>query len=213
MTENINLKEIERKAYLSYFQDGLWEIFMGLFLIGSSISSLLPENDLARIINTIFTVLLIPFLAFGLGKKYITIPRLGMVKFGPKRKAKRNKLAVVTTIVVVPSTVLFILAIFHKIPVDLVNWLNTPYGSPLAFGLLILIFFYLGAYFTDFKRLYIYGAMFAISMFLSELSYIYNRSLIWHFLPFAIYGAIFLVVRLIYLGKFIRKYPKPVAID
>ena len=209
MTEDINLKEIERKAYLSYYQDGFWEIFMGLFLIGSSISSLLSDNDLARILNTVFTVLLIPFLVFALGKKYITIPRMGMVKFGPKRKAKRNKLAVVTSIVVIPSTVLLVLAILHKIPVALVNWLNTPYGSPLAFGLLVLIIFYVGAYFSDFKRLYIYGAMFAISMFFSELSYIYNRSLLWHFLPFAICGGIFLAVGLIYLKKFVNKYPEP----
>jgi hypothetical protein len=32
MEKMINLKEIERKAYLSYHQDGIWDIMGGLIL-------------------------------------------------------------------------------------------------------------------------------------------------------------------------------------
>ena len=33
MTQNINLKALEKKAWRSVFQDGLWDIFLGLLLM------------------------------------------------------------------------------------------------------------------------------------------------------------------------------------
>ena len=37
VSAQINLKEIERKAFRSTYQDGLWDIYFGLIVVGMSI--------------------------------------------------------------------------------------------------------------------------------------------------------------------------------
>jgi len=43
MSQTINLKELERKAWRSVFQDGLWDIFLGLLLLAMAIGALLSD--------------------------------------------------------------------------------------------------------------------------------------------------------------------------
>lgn len=43
MSQNINLKELERKAWTSYFQDGLWDMYLGLQLLAWGLAPLLEE--------------------------------------------------------------------------------------------------------------------------------------------------------------------------
>ena len=43
MLSTFNLKEIERKAYRSTFDDGLYDIGWGLLLLGFGMSSLLKD--------------------------------------------------------------------------------------------------------------------------------------------------------------------------
>jgi hypothetical protein len=40
MSEKTNLKEIEKKAWASYFEDGLWDIFMDLLMLGMGLRTL-----------------------------------------------------------------------------------------------------------------------------------------------------------------------------
>ena len=40
MVADVNLKEIQRKVYMTFFQDGLWDIFLGLFILGWGLSIL-----------------------------------------------------------------------------------------------------------------------------------------------------------------------------
>jgi len=37
MTDNLDLKELEKKAWRSTFQDGLWDIYFGLLIFGMGI--------------------------------------------------------------------------------------------------------------------------------------------------------------------------------
>ena len=41
MQPEINLKELERRAWRSVFQDGLWDIYLGLLLMAMAILTLL----------------------------------------------------------------------------------------------------------------------------------------------------------------------------
>jgi len=102
MTGKINLKEIERKAWMSYFEDGLWDIFMGLLMLTTGIRSL---TDNVWFTLGIFAALLISVI----GKKLITIPRIGRVKFGPARKVKQKKLAAVLIVSVLATLALLLL--------------------------------------------------------------------------------------------------------
>ena len=85
MTQNINLKDIEKKIYMSYHQDGILDILLGLFILLFGI---------AMYTHLIAFVGLIPVLVISMGylaKKFVTIPRMGYVNFSNARKAKQRK--------------------------------------------------------------------------------------------------------------------------
>ena len=75
METKIDLDRIERKAYLAYFRDGLWELGMGLCFLAAG---LLMMADSAALIGAVFVPLY--FGIWGM-KRSLTRPRLGYVKF------------------------------------------------------------------------------------------------------------------------------------
>ena len=79
-----NLKEIERKAYMSYHQDGLLDIFAGLYILGFGfgifIDIVLDFGLGAIIIPGGFIALALPI--WFAAKRKITMPRIGFVNFG-----------------------------------------------------------------------------------------------------------------------------------
>ena len=47
MSEKIDLKELERRAFRSTFQDGLWDIFLGLLLLNMGGGTLLGGSGMS----------------------------------------------------------------------------------------------------------------------------------------------------------------------
>ena len=93
MSKQLDIKEMEKKAWLSNFQDGLWDIYLGLIITGMGFPWLGEYFGLPETVNVLVTLLSWNFgamLIFFLGKNFITRPRIGYVKFGKIRK-KRNK--------------------------------------------------------------------------------------------------------------------------
>lgn len=85
MTQNINLKDIEKKVYMSYHQDGILDISLGLLILLFGI---------AMYTHLIAFVGLIPILVLVAGylaKKLITIPRMGYVNFSNSRNSKERR--------------------------------------------------------------------------------------------------------------------------
>ena len=214
MNTTIDLKELERKAYRTTFQDGLLDIALGLFLIGSAVAGFFQDNKPIRLIITVLIVM-VPLTVYFLGKKKITVPRIGIVKFGAERKARKKKVAVIILLAVILSSILALMAMTNSMPFFLVELLKG-YGSATAFGLLAFTMFLFGGYYNDVPRLYFYGFLFGGSLFLSECYYnrvgIVVHSSVW----FGISGLIMLVTGISLLTKFIRDYPAPerkIAVD
>ena len=189
MTEKINLKEIERKAWTTYFQDGLWDIFIASMMLTMAIRTL---TDNVWFTLGMFTG--VPILV--LGKKYITIPRLGFVKFSQFRMMRKIKI-VASIGIAVTATVGLVLLIN-------MGWESPKFVTSLGMAVFLALTFGLIAYFLDFKRLFIYGLMFAIN------------EIIWgHFGeptgPYVvlIFGSVVLVIGLVILVLFLHKYPSP----
>ena len=83
MTNKNSLREIEKKTYMSYHQDGLLDIFVGgyILLVGTGIFLLtMTDFNMWFIIPAIFPAIMIPLWISA--KKRITMPRIGYVKFG-----------------------------------------------------------------------------------------------------------------------------------
>ncbi|MEJ2280100.1 MAG: hypothetical protein P8Y70_20475 [Candidatus Lokiarchaeota archaeon] len=152
----------------------------------------------------------IAFLIFYLGKKYIIAPRIGFVQFGVKRESRKKKLKIFLIVNVFFGILMFILTIIGSItPFLKMGFLTTLFIGFLFFSIPFAII----AYFLEFNRLYIYSFMFGFSFFLSELLYPIVGTPLDSIIPFAIPGAIIIIIGLIYFIKFIKKYPKPESID
>ena len=183
MPEKINLNELEKKAWTTYFEDGFWDIFFGVILITMGVRSL---TDNVWFTFGIFGAVLINIA----GKRFITTPRLGHVKFGSGRQKKQLKIGVMILISLLAILVLGTVMAKTTFPVMAI-WLA--------------VFFGLLAYLMDFPRLFAYGLIFATSeviwsMFGEPLGPIADL----------IFGAIILLVGLAVLTRFLKKYPKPV---
>ena len=202
MRTEIDLKQIERKAWRACFQDGIWEIFFGAFLIGIAFSPMLPDIGIPTPLN--FFLPLSAALILWAGKRFVTAPRLGFVEFGPKRKADRKKLRVVMIVAFLATLALLILTVTNVFQPAMQNVLGG-YAFPTALGLFVLMVFSITAYFKDYLRLYVYGVMMSAGAFLAVLLGQIPAGLI----VFGATGAIILLIGLVLLVLFLRKYPLP----
>jgi len=205
MRENIDLKKLEKKAYKSTFQDGLWDIFIGFLFTQFAIAPFLSERGLGDFWSSavFFPIYMIILAGVMLLKKYVVAPRIGMVQFSKKRKSKLKKLILMTNIFLVIG---IIAGVFF---VDLSN-LNIKWLFPVSFSLILLIGFSVAANLLDMTRFYIYGAMNSLAVVAGELLYhFYGVSHHGFPLVFGITSSLMILVGIVLLINFIRKYPKP----
>lgn len=210
MKEPIELKELEKKAYRSTFQDGLWDIFMGMILLNLGVGPLfIWLFNLPEILNTIIFSLgwnILAFLIFYLGKKYITIPRIGFVKFGPKRKAKTTKLKIFLFSVFIVNLILIILP-FSGIT-DYIHIERLFLIILLGLGMFTFPFCVI-AYFLDFTRLYFYAFSAGIGFILAEILRLIVGNPFENIFTFGGIGGIIVVIGIYYFILFLKKYPLP----
>lgn len=208
MCTQLNLKEIERKAFRATYQDGLWDIQMGLIVVCMAIFVYRPEDGYSPF-NIILAVLLIS-LATGLfqaGKRFITLPRMGQVRFGPVRQQKAKTLAIILGVFALAQVVL--------VGLTALGWLSPLIGAKAAdvvnepsTGLLIVSLigsFIVGssmiviAYFSDFPRGYYIALMMALGVFLM----LYTNQPLYPILV----GALIVIPGVVLLVRFLKAYP------
>jgi hypothetical protein len=122
MSNRLNLKEIERKAYKSTFKDGLKDMQYGLMVICMSFLLYRPEEGYS-VLNSILPVcaaFIVNYL-YKAAKKHITQPRLGQVRFGEIRSGKKKIKAIVLSFVILFQILL--------LGVSLLGWINPVFGK------------------------------------------------------------------------------------
>ncbi len=82
MSDKIDLKEIERRAYLSYHGNGLADILVGICLF---IASLYAYIEMVYLAGSMIAVMIPIYMSM---KKKHTFPRLGQVTFSKSRKGR-----------------------------------------------------------------------------------------------------------------------------
>jgi hypothetical protein len=209
MEEQIDLKKLERKVWTSFFEDGIWDIYLGMLLGAMAFGVLLGDvgvrESTQMIVYLLFMCAAILFL--WAGKRYITAPRIGRVVYGPKGKARKAKTTIILAVSVLVGLVAFVIAglsakgdLPQSLPVELLIpgiWVGN-----------MIIVFSLAAYFLHYNRLYLIGVMFAIAVPLDiVLMELTNRDLTP--VAFGVPALIILIVGVFVLARFLRKYPKP----
>ena len=212
MYSTIHLKELEKKAFRAAHQDGLWDIYMGLVILSMSALTFSDAGDSSRFLHYgLFLLGLgVAYLLFWGGKKYLTTPRLGQVKFGPRRQRRMITMVIVLSAIVLLQVVLLIGTILLL--------KNPQWAAELGFThtdgerLLVAIIgaLFVGpsialiAYFNDFTRGYYIALLTAAAVF-SQIWFSQPAYLIAVALLIIIPGAVLLI-------RFLHKYPLPPAL-
>jgi hypothetical protein len=211
MSVDISLKQIERKAYRSTFHDGLSDIQLGLLLMGLAIAPWLEHIGISTPFNFL-PVVAIPILVHRYGKKWITVPRMGLVRFGPQRKTNKKRLQFIAIILCLITVTQVILTISGAFPPDWMVGLGE-YSMPIIFSLSALLVFCIFAYFKDFPRLVLIGVLFGAGIMFAEYLHFHVGSPLDGLIGLGIPGVIVLTMGLILLSRFMKKYPKPVKAE
>lgn len=210
MTAELNLKEIERKAFRSTYQDGLWDMLYGLVVVGMAVFIYRPQEGYSKV-NIILAITLITAanILFQAGKKYITLPRMGQVRFGAVRQRKNQTLAIIMGV--------FVLCTVALVVMTGLGWFSSKTGSVIAETFneritSLLIVSTLGAlivgssmlvmaFFSDFTRGYYIALMMALAVFL--MIYLNNP-----LYPIVI-GLLIILPGMVLFLRFLRAYPLP----
>ncbi len=204
MSQKISLKEADRKVFRTAYNDGLWDIFLGCFILMFAIAPFLSPS----LGDFWSSALFLPFwglvfLVIQLIRKYVVTPRIGVVKYGQARRNKLMKFSVVMLMVNVIALILgFVAAInFGRVPGQM---------TTIIFGLIFLIGFSIAAYFLDFSRLYIYGLLVGLSPLVGEWLYTYGNAAHHGFpITFGTTAGIMILIGLAAFVRLLRDNPVP----
>jgi len=166
-----------------------------------TLGGILPE-PIDGMISIIFMV--IGLILFLFGKRFITQPRLGIVKLGIGQKTRKIKTVIVLSINLIILLVLYILRFVNP---EL--RLRFPgYLDGLITGLLfITVPLCFAAYFLQYPRLFFIAILVGLSFFLSDIFSIFIQEPFDVITSFGIVSSIIILLGTVSLIKFIRKYP------
>ena len=189
---------------MSYHQDGLLDIFIGIYvlLFGIGISLMtMTDFNMWFIIPAIFPAIMIPIWISA--KKRITMPRIGYVNFGIRGVNKM--MAIFIGLMVAGLGVFMVFGLGTSMGEDWALTLRDFFisNSMLIISIGALIVSSLFAYTMGLKRLYGYGLLIFILFFTGHFITI----------PFEYFlltiGFVIIISGFTLLVQFIRKYPLP----
>ena len=207
MSEKMNFKAVEKKTFQSTMQDGLLEIFFGLYLLAMSLTPILGEVGIeapGRYLPVLI-VLLIGAAGLRIAKKRVTEPRLGRVKFNPERK--KRKIIVITAFSVL-MLILVILMLFLSVDISGPGWERVGEWLPaVIYGLLVFAVFLILHVYLNMPRALLFGGLIGASLPITAILDVYANVTF----PYAmiVSGLVFLIVGIVLLTRFLRLYDVP----
>lgn len=209
MSQDLDLKTIERKAFRSVHQDGLWDIYLGGLLLVLSLFFAIPESGAGELTYMGLALLgvLVVFAIFQLGKKYITVPRMGQVKFGPARQKRKITLAWIMGFFVLVTLAIFLYTLYvwnvkdaRGLGLNLDISLERVVVASIA-ALIVGVSTFVISYFKEFVRGYYIAVLMAGGFF---FTLVLDTTT-----PMIAAGAIILLPGLVLFAKFLREHPLP----
>jgi hypothetical protein len=210
MSDQFDLKSIERRAFRSTFEDGLWDMYLGLVVAAMAVFMYRPASGYSPL-NIILAVL-VTILAYNLyraGKRYITLPRMGQVRFGPIRKQRKAVLAFVLGGLIVLQVGVLLLTVFGWLNPDVSKEIN---ATLIQNDLMDMVVASIGAlfvgtglslvaFFNDVPRGYYNAFLISLAVFL----------MVWLNQPVypLFLASLVALPGLVLFIRFLRKYPLP----
>jgi hypothetical protein len=196
-----SLREVEKRTYMSYHQDGLLDIFVGVYvlLFGSGVLfSTVTDFSMWFVIPGIFPAVMLPFWISA--KKRITMPRIGYVRFGSRGVGKLTAVLIGLMVAGLGTFMVFTFASRGQ------AWASTLRDLIILNGMILIgiaaaAISSLFAYAIGLKRLHVYGLL-ALALFLTG----HYVALPLAYLLIAI-GLAVIITGSVLLIRFVRKHP------
>ncbi|MBU6996304.1 MAG: hypothetical protein HXS41_00140 [Theionarchaea archaeon] len=186
--QKIDLNNLERKAWQSRFEDGLWDIMFGVMVMGLGLR-LLTDSVWS------YVLVLGAAVIWPVGRRYITTSRIGRATFG-KFRVRRQTMAVLGTVAAAVIVGFFLIVVRPALDLSQAE-------TGLALGVLVALILSFCGYLIDFPRLYMYGILLGMSMGLTEAlgDSVGSAALLG-------LGCVSLLMGLVLLVRFVQKYPE-----
>jgi len=201
VTNQPDLKEIERRAYMSYHQDGLLDIFAGMFILGFGLGMFMDiiwdSFPIGLSMPAILVAVVLPM--WIAAKRRITMPRIGYVNFGTRGA---NKITALFLGLMVAGLGVFFAFTFATYQGGSRQWLDLIFQNGMlivGFGSLAVCILF--GYSMGLKRLYAYGLVALIALLVGHFVGIFFAYILMAL------GTTVMVTGIALLIGFVRKYP------
>jgi uncharacterized membrane protein len=209
MSKQNPFKEVEQRTIqLINFEDGLWDLMLGVIFMALAVYPL-TRQWLGPEWNLVLFVVLLGVVVFvqQLLRRRLSGPRIGRVV---PRRTPKLRLVLIVLVLMVASTLVLVLVTLLQ-PAGSGSTLETRTGGVRSYTmeyivlLSLVALFSLMAYLFSVPRLYLYGWLLGLgnlgSVILShQAGWIFN-------LPLAVAAGIILIVGVVLLTDFLRRYP------
>lgn len=196
MSLDLNMKEIERKIYMVYHEDGLVDIAIGLVFLGWAAILAFGPPFLIVLLGPV-TLLIYYF-----GKRDISVPRVGIIEPGRKIANRMRSL----TMALIGLGLMALVTVLLQSQLGL----GALEDYSLAFvGLIVAIGVCLLGFLLQADRLYVYAALLFVAFALGEALTNSAIAVDTFLLSVSIAGLIIFISGLLVLFRFIRRYPLP----
>ena len=182
------LIDLEKKVWQLQFRDGSWEFMFGMMFVIFAIRTLTDQVYFTGLI-------IVGLVVFIFGKKMITMPRLGRVKFGKERVKRQQWAGLVFAAVLMGMMALFVLSALGIFLAD---------SSKIIIVALLVMVFTAVAYYLDYWMFLLIGMVFGAQEIIFQL---YGDTNAAYFGIAA--GSLLLLAGIRQFTRFIKKYPKP----
>ena len=204
MTGLTDLKTLEKRAFRRFYEDGLFDVFLGLMLGTMAIGAVITDWAGSEITG----ILVIAGIALALVVGLMTVrrrmlrSRLGEFQPGPERRKRIS-----TTRVALLASASAGIILFGLVAVGDVSIASLEVLMPLVWFINATVVMGAMAYLLDVPRFYLYGFLFGLAMPL-----LIWPDVLWDYrLPaWAAFGGpavIIVVIGLFKLARFLRNYP------
>lgn len=193
---DLDLKEIERKVYMSYSEDGLIDIAIGLVFLGWGISLVIGPSGLIGILP------LLGLAIWYLGKRYLTVPRIGMIVPNQKFENRTRNLTLFLLILGMLVLTVAIIGIANKGNLLAVYSLVL-LGLVVAGGICVI------ALLLKANRLFIYAIALFVAFAGGDILDRYAADVDAFAASIILVSTLILLAGFVVLARFLRQYPLP----
>jgi len=207
MTGLTDLKQLERDAFRKFYEDGLFDVFMGLMLATMAIGAVISDwlGSEAAGTGGMLGVAIILVVVLLIARRQLLLARLGTFRPGPERRRRisSTRLALVGSVIVGLALAAAGAAAYgSEISIS-----SFAVVMPLVWFLNAVVVMGAMAFFLDVPRFYVYGVLFGLAMPLLVWPDVVWGVDVPPLVAFGAPAAVIVGVGLRKLRRFLREYP------